>query len=312
MYLDIYRYQTVTNWNSVKAHGVRGIWVKLTDGNGPAIARGDGQVNGSKSVGIPVGGYHFAQPGNPEHQADVFTAELRRLGALGMPAALDLEAPFTPNAVARDFGIRFLKRMRANGITWLAVYMNNSFAKALRPQDWGIPNLTLWIARYGARPSVPYHVHQHSESGRVPGISGSVDLNDGNVVNGSTPAPPKKEIEEVAFTDVPLVAGPGVKRKTVNLPPWNKVKEVYIAVSSGWTPVNKLTLHIYMGRNKEGNKAYGSPSWCNYVGKPTLNVSLDSDDVIRYGIPVGAQAFSIEYEVSDPNGSPSLTVFVKE
>lgn len=180
--LDIYRYQTVTDWNAVKRYGVEAVWVKLTDGGGPAIVRGDQQVKGARNVGIPVGGYHFAQQSpSPEVQADKFTAELRRLGATGIPPALDIEAPFLPNSQARDFAHAFLRRMNRNGFTRLAVYMNQSFAQSLKPDTWNFPGLVKWIARYGNTPSVPFDVHQYSESGRVPGITGNVDLNDSKV-----------------------------------------------------------------------------------------------------------------------------------
>lgn len=180
--LDIYRYQAVNDWNAVKGYGVEAVWVKLTDGGGPAYARGDRQVQGAQSVGIPVGGYHFAQPSpSPEVQADTFTAELRRLGATGIPPALDIEAPFLPNSQARDFAHAFLRRMNRNGFDRLAVYMNQSFAQSLKPHTWNFPGLVKWIARYGNTPSVPYDVHQYSETGRVPGITGNVDLNDSTV-----------------------------------------------------------------------------------------------------------------------------------
>ena len=108
--VDIYRYQTVTDYQTL-ARSVRYVWVKLTDGTGPAQVRGDRQVNGCRAAGIPVGGYHYAQKGDPIRQAHVFVAELRRLKALDIAPALDLEAPFAPNAEARDFALTFLREI---------------------------------------------------------------------------------------------------------------------------------------------------------------------------------------------------------
>jgi GH25 family lysozyme M1 (1,4-beta-N-acetylmuramidase) len=185
--IDIYRYQTVINPRAVTGAGVKYAFVKLTDGNGAAIVRGDKQVGQMKSAGISVGGYHYAQFGDPVQQADVFTAELRRLGATQVPPALDLEAPFSPNAVARDFALRFLKRLRANGFSKVTVYMSGSFAAALRPDRWGIPGLVIWIASYGPNNGRRnpltggyggrYDIHQYTSVGRVAGIAGQVDLN---------------------------------------------------------------------------------------------------------------------------------------
>jgi len=198
--IDIYRYQTVTNWQAVKNSGVGYIWVKLTDGAGPAVVKGDKQVAGSKSVGIPVGGYHFCQAdgGTPERQADVFIAEVRRLGATGLVPMLDLEdnpvgsgRPDIPDPQKRAWGIAFCRRVLAHGFR-PGVYVNNSVAKLTRPDGWGIPGLVIWIARYGAKPDAAagrYDVHQYSSTGSVPGITGSVDMNESYTNNHFATAP---------------------------------------------------------------------------------------------------------------------------
>jgi GH25 family lysozyme M1 (1,4-beta-N-acetylmuramidase) len=181
--IDIYaRYQRVTDWNAVRNRGVGYTWVKLTDGGGRVSNPGDSLVAGAKSVGIPVGGYHYAQLSpTPERQAEIFVGEVRRLGADGLVPMLDLESPFAANGAARDFGIRFCRRVASLGFK-PGVYMNNAFAKALRPDGWGIGNLVIWLARYGARPDAAagrYDVHQYSSSGQIPGIQASaVDLNE--------------------------------------------------------------------------------------------------------------------------------------
>jgi GH25 family lysozyme M1 (1,4-beta-N-acetylmuramidase) len=209
--VDIYRYQTVTDWRAL-ATSVSWAYVKLTDGTGPAIVRGDKQVNGCKSVGIPVGGYHYAQPGDPGRQAKVFLAEVARLGADDLAPALDLEAPFQPNVTARDFGIGFCRAVAEAGHR-PAVYMSASWAGSLRPERWGIPGLVIWIAAYGGNDGGPYgsddpgkvsryyggryDLHQHSSTATVPGISGRVDL------NWALTGVPRnsKEVTDVALSD---------------------------------------------------------------------------------------------------------------
>lgn len=185
--VDIYRYQTVTDWRRF-AETAKFAWVKLTDGNGPAVVRGDKQVNGCKSVRVPVGGYHWAQPGDPKHQAQVFIGELRRLNALDLAPALDLEDEKFSLPAARDFGIKFCHEVARAGYR-PALYTSASWAGTLRPDQWGIPGLVIWIAAYGSNngqryPSAVtryysgrYDVHQYTSRGRVPGVSGEVDLN---------------------------------------------------------------------------------------------------------------------------------------
>lgn len=186
--IDIYRYQTVTDWNAVKRHGVSFVYVKGSDGGGPAQVRADNQVRGAQSVEIPVGLYHYAQlTPSPEAQADVLTGEIRRLGATGLPPALDLEEPHKAGAAAREFTNRFLARMRRNGFERVTLYANVSMLtgiNALQIDD--DPNILIWAAAYGPndgrRHALAYRgrvdIHQYTSVGRVPGISGDVDLNE--------------------------------------------------------------------------------------------------------------------------------------
>lgn len=212
--IDVYsRYQTVTDWQAVKNHGVSFVYVKLTDGGGlPNGGRnpGDGLVGGARSVGIPVGGYHFVQARpSAEAQADVFINEVRRLNATGCAPMLDMEdnppggAPNIPDGQKRDFSIRFCNRVAALGFR-PGVYMNNALAKKLRPDQWGVRDLVIWIARYGARPDGAaghYDIHQYSSTGQVPGIrAGGVDLNESYTdrhLTGGGSAPSRKGITEL-------------------------------------------------------------------------------------------------------------------
>lgn len=191
--IDVYsRFQAVTDWQAVKAHGVGFVYVKLTDGAGlPNGGRNTGGalVAGANKAGIPVGGYHFVQASpSPEAQADLFVAEVRRTGATGCAPMLDLEdnprgsaAPNIPDHRKRDFAVRFCKRVAEHGFR-PGVYLNNALAKLLRPDTWDVPGLVIWIARYGARPDTAagrYDLHQYSDTGHVPGIrASSVDLNE--------------------------------------------------------------------------------------------------------------------------------------
>ncbi|OLR95425.1 glycoside hydrolase family 25 protein [Actinokineospora bangkokensis] len=191
--IDIYgRYQSVSDWSAVRGAGVRFAWIKASDGGGPAVVRADAFVGGAKSVGIAVGLYHFAQKSpTPEAQADVLVGEVRRLGAAGIPPALDLEDNSSTGlrwapAEARDFGTRFLQRLRAHGYSRVALYSSTSQLALWGPDSWGVPGLVVWAARYGTNNGTNQglggyagrvDVHQYTSVGQIPGIAGSVDLN---------------------------------------------------------------------------------------------------------------------------------------
>lgn len=175
-------YQRGINWAQVT--GVTYVWVKVSDGAAAytktvsgVTYRPDTLIAGAKSRGFPVGGYHYAQPGDPRAQADILINEVQRLGATGVLPALDIEAPFTPNAAARTFGEAFCNRVRERGFRPV-VYMSDSFAQVLKPADWASQPV-LWIARYGSKPvNTRFDVHQYSSSGSLPGSAGAVDFND--------------------------------------------------------------------------------------------------------------------------------------
>lgn len=122
------------------------------------------------------------------------------------------------------------------------------------------------------------------------------------------------ELSKMSYIDINL-PGTGTHRRHINIPPWDKLSEVYLDFSSGWTPVNDVTLFVYMGRDDKGKKRYTEPAWCNY-GTPGhylwQHVNLDSDDTIRWGIPLGAQSVSIEYTISSPDGAPACGLYVRE
>lgn len=186
--IDIYRYQTVTDWAAVKRHGVSFVYVKGSDGGGPAMVRADGQTRGAQKAGLPVGLYHYAQLSpSPEAQADVLTAEVRRLNATGLPPALDLEDPHQPGKVAREFVHRFLNRLRVNGFKSVCLYANTSMLAGIGgPEIDDDPDVVIWAAAYGPndgrRHSLTYrgrvNIHQYTSVGTLPGISGRVDLNE--------------------------------------------------------------------------------------------------------------------------------------
>jgi lysozyme len=183
--IDIYRRnQTVVSYGAVKNAGVTFAWVKATDGAGIAPAgAADNEVKGFKSVGIPVGLYHFCQPGDPVGQANVLLREVARLGATGVVPMLDMEdeedGPNIPMGSKRGWITAFTDQVRRNGFR-PCVYMNNSDAKTIRP-DTLASDLVIVIARYGAKPNYGgrFDVHQYSSSGMVPGISADgVDLDE--------------------------------------------------------------------------------------------------------------------------------------
>lgn len=250
--IDIYRYQTVTDWNAVKNSGVTFVYVKATDGAGYAPVRADNQVNGAHSVDLPVGVYHFSQPGNAVAQANLLLGEVRRLSATGLGPALDLEdnppgsgKANIPDSQKAAYAIPFLRTVAAAGFRPV-VYMNSALAKLLRPDRWDIPNLVIWIASYGVNDGRRHaltggypgriDIHQYTSVGHVPGISGSVDLNESltNITNTTE--------DDVAFSDEINVAAPGDRNYTETHTAAQVIGDTYYWASDTYQAVTNVVV----------------------------------------------------------------------
>jgi GH25 family lysozyme M1 (1,4-beta-N-acetylmuramidase) len=204
--VDLYGlYNKVTDWDAVREAGITFAWVKLSDGN---TNRDDyGYVTGGRGVGIAMGGYHYAQPGDPVAQADRLTGRCAAEGALELAPALDLEAPFVPGKTAADFAIAFLLRIQELGHV-PCLYANQSMLLGVLPAvRKAVPGVKVWGARYGANLTVSHDVHQYTDKGRVPGIAGNVDRNRGTApLNKEDDMPlTDKEIDAVAARTTDLV-----------------------------------------------------------------------------------------------------------
>lgn len=181
--VDLFQpYNRVTDWNAV-ARAVAGAYIKYSDGTGGASTPADNYAARCRGVSIPYGGYHFAEPGDPVAQARVFLAQYDRLGGALAPA-LDLESGDIPVAARGGFARRFLETVHAR-YPLVVLYASASWLASLQPDTWPYPWDRTWCAAYGnndgARHAVSGYggridMHQFTSNGRLPGVSGAVDL----------------------------------------------------------------------------------------------------------------------------------------
>lgn len=147
------------------------------------------QANATLGAGKRLGFYHFARPGDAQEQARYFVDAVR--GYVGKATLwLDWEADAVPQGPG--WAKAFLDTVRSLTGSTPGIYMNGS---AVNGYDWSAVarEYPLWYAGgpdysdYGtsysdpAVPSVSYWgsplIHQYTEDGRLPGYSGTLDLN---------------------------------------------------------------------------------------------------------------------------------------
>ena len=198
--MDVSRYQGTINWEKVKASGkVDGVIIRAMGSSAkgrpsapytdPQFARNYSEC---KRLGIPCGVYGYFKAVNRE-QADKELAYFKKLltgRSFELPVAVDIEDEVQKplgKAALTDLTAYMLSTVESWGVyalLYTGLWFGNTFlymsGAALKPYD-------VWLARYPKDQSktkpedkpktdFPYGMWQYTGSGRVPGISGDVDL----------------------------------------------------------------------------------------------------------------------------------------
>jgi GH25 family lysozyme M1 (1,4-beta-N-acetylmuramidase) len=224
--VDVSHYQGTIDFAKVAAAGKSFVIAKATEGIGYTDPNWTKNLAAATAAGLRVTGYHFARPdGNPTkpvQEADWFVSQLQLAPGMVVPA-LDLERSggMSPTALQ----------------AWVGAWLGEVYAKTgVRPMIYTSPSFwhtalnntsmfadqgytVLWIAHwFVGKPSVPannwgnhsWTFWQYDDCGKVPGISGCVDLDRFNGLDmtrvivgadfnlGTTPA--QRSVEQGAAT----------------------------------------------------------------------------------------------------------------
>jgi GH25 family lysozyme M1 (1,4-beta-N-acetylmuramidase) len=181
--IDLYqKYNAIADWPAL-SRAVSGAYVKFSDGTCAAAVHADDYVKSCHDNGIPFGGYHFAEPGDPIAQADCFVALYKKFRPLLAPA-LDLETGEIPLGQRKAFARAFLERVHQTYGT-VVLYANSSWLCTLNPDAWPYPWDLTWCAEYGTNRGLRNAVrqypgrvdlHQYTSRGHIGGAVSLVDL----------------------------------------------------------------------------------------------------------------------------------------
>ena len=181
---DLSNWQGHVDWPAEKRR-VAAVYVKVSQGTSFVDATAGSKIRGAASVGLPVGGYHYATPGvgAPEAQADILLRYAPRLPHVRLRACVDCEAnPLRLNgAQLAAWYLGFVLRVRTRAGYWPTVYGSPSYLHSFstyHPDVFG--RCPLWVANYGVEaPAVPapwshWTAWQWTESFKDPAV-GVVD-----------------------------------------------------------------------------------------------------------------------------------------
>ena len=179
--IDVSKWQGTVNWMSVQQAGIAFAFARATYGTSEVDSCFNENWQGMQQAGILRGAYHFFLAAeDPVQQAEFFIRTVGNLGAEDLAPVIDVEA-----------GSGTSSNLAADVQTWLTTVEQGLGRRPIiytAPSYWNeyltgaFGSYPLWVAEYGV--SSPKAVNgwtnwtfwQHSATGAVAGVSGSVDL----------------------------------------------------------------------------------------------------------------------------------------
>ena len=176
------------DWFAVRGAGQTFAMVKATEGLSyvnPYFVQDSLQM---RIAGLARGAYHYADPSlPPEPQAAFYATVVLGINGPGdMPPVLDLEdSKGLPPHQLIDWTHRYLNTVRALTGRQPIIYTYPNFWRTAMADTREFTQYPLWIADYNGRDApgplpggwAHWSFWQYTSSGRLPGITGNVDLN---------------------------------------------------------------------------------------------------------------------------------------
>ena len=182
--MDVSRWQGRIDWDAVKRSGkIDGVMLRVLGSKGgkpyvdPAFER---NYAACTARGIPVGGYYYTCAITPRQTAEELTALRAALTDKNfqLPIAVDAEDPKLRGLTPAKLSARVAEaaaQLEAWGL-YAMVYTYTNFADTALDMD-ALTAYDLWIADYrGHRPTRKHGMWQYTSKGKIPGVSGPVDL----------------------------------------------------------------------------------------------------------------------------------------
>lgn len=187
--IDVSHHQRNVDWGSVKRSGID--FAILRTGYAQTLDREfNDNVNGCKNVGMEIKGvYHFSYALCVDHAIDEAYFAVQAVEEAGLPKDTiifyDIEGysvdyakkkgihlGFTEiNKFTKAFCDKIIELGYPAGVYFNMSWYRNYFDKKL------LDEYEMWLADWTGKPDLDTPFHQYSDSGRVEGIDGPVDMN---------------------------------------------------------------------------------------------------------------------------------------
>ena len=182
--IDVSHHQGIINWESAAKNGIDFAIIKAggSDKGFYKDSKFEDNYAGAKQAGLHVGAYYYVGKNCTTRYAGISDAqrfiELLKGKQFDFPVYIDLEStPTSAKAGATEAVIGFCETLEAAGY-YAGIYASDISGFKDRLNIDKLSKWCKWVARYGSQPKYieQYGIWQKSETGRVGGISGNVDL----------------------------------------------------------------------------------------------------------------------------------------
>ena len=189
--VDVSAYQGDIDWKKVKASGIEFAIIRLgyrgyESGKLVEDSKARQNMAGAAEAGLKIGAYFFSQALTTQEVDEEIEFMFSMLGEqyLEMPLVLDWEIPAANARTAKmdartltDIQLHFCRKVSDMGYQPM-VYFNWTQSEKLYYLS-ELEDYPFWLALYQDRMTYPWKVEmwQYTNTGRVPGIPGDVDIN---------------------------------------------------------------------------------------------------------------------------------------
>ena len=221
--IDVSTWQGNIDYNKVKANGIEFVIIRAGFGREPSQVDNCFEKNykNAKAAGLKVGAYWYSYAvsvNDARLEADACMQVLKGK-TFDLPIFYDIEERFQfdkGKSFCSQIAIAFCDKLKSNGlrpglymsISPLCNYITDEVQKAY----------PLWIAQYNnvCQYDGNYAIWQYSDSGKVSGVDGNVDMNylhDENILKNNGSATKKKTVDQIAKEVIGGKWGNGDERK---------------------------------------------------------------------------------------------------
>lgn len=184
--IDVSHHQGTIDWETVAKNGIEFAIIKA-GGSDKGLYKDEcfeQNYTGAREAGLHVGAYYFVGAGCVT-RADGIADAKRFIAMLSgkqfdFPVYIDIErTPTSAKTGATEAVIGFCNTMEDAGY-YIGIYASDISGFKDRLDVSKLTKWSKWVARYGSRPqyATDFGIWQYSETGKVSGIGGNVDLDD--------------------------------------------------------------------------------------------------------------------------------------